>query len=123
MIVYDATIDHFSSPIFPVTGKLIRCIYDHNGMISSLSGVHGQDGVYLYLSSRTGTIKETAYNPEHYHISILTKNAKAYADLFGTKRFIIEHNVARREDWSRKRFPEWRVFSTDSGYRMELDIE
>lgn len=106
MLVYDITIDkelHFDYP----KGRIIRCVYDHNGVISVLSGMHMKDGVHLFIGSRPNVSVETWANPIHHHITILSKNPEEYAKLFNTKRFVFEYRRHDKESFLKKRFPEW----------------
>jgi hypothetical protein len=108
MLVYDITTNStppFASP--RPEERLIRCVYDHRGPMSFLTGAHQPDGVHLMLGARSGLSMETVTNPIHHHITILTNNAAAYADVFNTKRFVVEYRRFDKEDFLRQRFPQW----------------
>lgn len=124
MIEYDATKSRMSPPYeIPPPSRIIRSVYDQDGFVSQLIGALAEDGVELFLNGRPGMTKVTAFDTRHHHISILTANPQPYAELFGTKKFIMTHDVLRRDAWSRKRFPEWTVTPIEIGYRMELTVE
>ncbi len=123
MLVYDITLNKELSFDYP-KGRIIRCVYDHNGVISVLSGTHLKDGVHLFLGSRPNVSAETWTNPIHHHISILSENPEAYAEKFNTKRFVFEYRRAGKESFLKQRFPRWDyVGLSDEGYPvMELVV-
>jgi len=123
MLVYDITLNKELSFDYP-NGRIIRCVYDHNGVISVLSATHLSDGVHLLLSARPNVSAETWLNPIHHHISILSENPKAYAEKFNTKRFVIEYRRAGKESFLKQRFPKWNYIGVSGeGYAvMELIV-
>lgn len=114
MIVYDITIPNIPEFRYFSGGKMIRCVYDINGVLSSLVGEHQADGVYLTLSSRLGISSETFKNPIHHHISILSVDATKYAKVFNTKRFVISMHHSFKESLLQKRLPQWHLAGTNN---------
>jgi len=118
MIVYDITIDG-EPPFGDPTGRLIRCVYDHNGIISALTGMHLNNGVNLLLRARQNVSTETWTNPIHHHISILSRNPRPYAEKFNTQRFVLEYRRRDKESFLKDRFPDWNVIGySDENYPM-----
>lgn len=123
MLVYDITLNE-ELPFSYSKGRIIRCVYDHKGVISTLSGMHLEDGVHLFLGARPDASVETWTNPIHHHITILSENPEAYAAQFNTKRFVFEYRRAGKESFLKQRFPKWTYIGVSSeGYPvMELIV-
>ena len=125
-VVYDITTPGL--PKYPHLGgpneKMIRCVYDMTGVLSSLVGIHLSDGVHLKLSAKPGIEHETATNPIHHHVSILSANPIPYAAKFNTKKFIIEYRKYNRETFLQQRFPTWTLtgYSAENYPIMELAV-
>ncbi len=123
MLVYDITLNRELPFDYP-NGRIIRCVYDYNGVISILSGMHLENGVNLFLGARPNASIETWSNPIHHHISILSNNPEPYAEKFNTKRFILEYHRKDKESFLKNRFPQWNLLSVSpDGYPlMELTL-
>lgn len=125
MIIYDATKNNYLPDCLTTfKGKVIRAVYNQDDVISALYGVHKKDGVHLYLRSSYGYSLITAYNPIHHHISILSSKPAIYANLFNTKKFIIEYVKKDKALFLQKRFPNWVLvgFSQQDKPRIELEV-
>ena len=102
---------------------LLRACHEGFSAMSALWGLLGDDGTMeLFLFARAGQTRRTVSDPMHHHVSELTKDAKAYADAVGARRFIIR--VANRTpDFLSRRFPDWEAIDVDGlGYAvLEFD--
>lgn len=125
MILYDITsgdkLPHFL--VNDTRGRVIRCLYDQNGVISLLTGIHRSDGVHLNIFSSQGYTTANVPNPA-YHFDVLTQSPAKYARFFNTKKFVIEYTKSKFAEPIQRRLPDWTfVGFTDLGYpRLELEI-
>lgn len=125
MIVYDILRDKNAPDVsqsVPMSGRVLRAVYDHTGVMSCLLGRHLADGVHFILWGKPGVSIETASDPVHHHVSRLMERPAEYAALFGTKTFIIE--APRNPDFMKARLPAWTPvgFVRDGVYRMEYRL-
>lgn len=125
MILYDVTTGD-PAPEFLSnlpSGRAIRCLYNQDGIISLLTGIHKSDGVHLNIFSTSGYTKANVPNPS-YHFDVLTQNLYKYAKVFNTKKFVIEYTKSKYAEPIQRRLPDWTfVGFTDLGYpRLELGI-
>ena len=109
MLIYDIT---KNPSVFPKekqlwSGTTIRAVTTKDGVVSALAGIHEKEGVHLILFSNPGFSVETSYNSVHHHISILSENPVPYAEVFGTKKFIIYSVKNKNVEFLKARFPSW----------------
>jgi len=93
----------------PIMGVVIRAVYDHEGIVSSLTASEGAGGLDLFLWAREGDNHVTATDTRHHHISKLTANAKAYSKALHTSRFMITYLRPHRKNFLTRRFTGWIV--------------
>ena len=102
---------------------LLRACHEGFSAFSALWGALHDDGTMeLFLFSRVGQSRRTVADTMHHHVSELTKDAKAYADAGGARRFTIR--VANRTPgFLSRRFPDWEAIDVDGmGYAvLEFD--
>lgn len=125
MIVYDRLLEK-RDPVGdfwePGQPPVIRAVYDHTGVMSRLSAQPRPDGTHLILWGAPGFSIERVTDPRHHHISRLMDRPKDYADLIGTKKFVIE--APRNPEFMQARLPGWKSVGLvkDGIYRMEYAL-
>ena len=86
---------------------LARATYEGKTCLSALFAAQLYEGVTeLFLFSRPGQSMATATDRRHHHVSVLTEDAKAYAEALGTKSFYIR-TITRRKGFFKQRFKDW----------------
>ncbi|WP_422049737.1 hypothetical protein [Shimia sp.] len=101
---------------------LVRAVYDGFSTISALFAVPMADGGHeLFLFSREGMTKVTAFNSEHHHVSIISANPQAYAKALNTEYFFARSTV-QREGFFEGRFEGWVEFDAGGTRWAGLEV-